>query len=157
MNSLFNIIAVVAVVLWLGQLALYLSFELTTDADKEQRFARASLVISVIAFVVFTGAYVAWETQYGNAFRFFFPLHGAVRLTARQWRTGIFIKTLFVGNLIIVLLAVFFTHNFAFTNDGLRALTPITTLQLLLYNVCQNFCLLVLLIYVVAAQYYHFG
>jgi hypothetical protein len=157
MNSLFNITVVVALVHWLGQLALYLSFELTTDVDKEKRFAHASLVISLIAAAVFTGAYVAWETQFGNAFRFFFPFHGAQRLTAQQWRAGIFIKTLFVSNLIIVLLAVFFTHNFAFTSAGLRVLTPITTLQLLLYNVCQNFCLLVLLLYVVAAQYYHFG
>jgi len=115
--------------------------------------ASAKSVLTYAAFGIVLVGYVVWETAYGSAFSYFFPLHGAARVANAAWRFGTFVKTAFVATTIALLVDVVLTRNITGAINGMRTLSPISQLTSLLVPACFAFPVLVIFVYAVGGQY----
>lgn len=95
--------------LFLAEVFGHRSDNTSSDADKTQMLR----AITALALVFSIVPYAAWETNYGSAFSYFWPLHGIGRIGDFTWRVGIFVKAFFIASL-VSLLTTLIMHS----NDG---------------------------------------
>jgi len=115
------------------------------------------VVISLAALAVLAAVsafgYTLWECANGSAFSYFFPMHGTRRLTHRTWRIGTLLKTSVVGALGALLVATVLTNDIGWHMNGLRLLSPASSLDALLVAICFGFPTAVLFIYAAGNQF----
>ncbi len=105
-------------------------------------------------FLVDLVTFFAWEAEYGNAFSFFWPLHGAQRLRTESWRIGIFIKVLLISDFISLLFALITGSSLHIFVERIN-MTPhtimsrLSTIDAELVAVCTTFPITITLIYTV--------
>ena len=148
---------VLNVITWVGVLTIYLLHELPADSSETELSPKLTFVLAVVAALGALASsvnYLVWEYLYGDAFSYFFPLHGARRIDDLTWRLGIVLKTKFVSVWLLIFIALLLTHDTPFTISGVRVITPVTPLQLLLVGVTQTLLTVPLLVYTVAGHYY---
>lgn len=112
-----------------------------------------ALVALVVLFVASLLAYTIWECNFGSAFSYFFPLHGSQRLRHQTWRFGTLIKTSVLGLLVALLVRTILVRDIAVHINGVRVLSPLSTLDALLVPLCLAFPSAALLLYALGAHF----
>lgn len=115
------------------------------------------VVIMLAALAVLSAAsalgYTLWECANGSAFSYVFPMHGTHRLRHRTWRIGTLLKTTVLGAVGALLVALLLTRDIDWRINGLRILSPASSLDALLVAVCFAFPVAVLALYAAGNQF----
>lgn len=115
------------------------------------------VVLMIAALTVLSVAaalgYTLWECQNGSAFSYVFTMHGTRRLRHRTWRIGTLLKTVLLGAVGALLVALVLTNDIDWYVNGLRLLSPASSLDALLVAVCFAFPVAVLAIYAAGNQF----
>ena len=157
LTNAISLTLIFTIVLWGALIWLFLAqaLEHPDTVELTESRQRAYYVLLGIAFAVSLIRYGAWEIENGTAFSYWFPMHGHRRVDDSSWRLGIFVRTEFLTVLLQGVLVVLFRHDYdSLMLSGVPIFTKLTTWEILLYTVCQVLVDLVLLLYLLAGQYY---
>lgn len=133
-------------------LVLYLQERETRSEVSNERALATLRMLCFIALLTDVAPYVGWEMQYGSAFSYFWPLHGARRLRDDTWRIGIFLKTLLITDFIALLFALCtgsFAHVFVerFNVTPVALVSRLSSVDAELVLLCFTFPVLITLAY----------
>jgi len=132
-------------------LVLYFQERELRDVTNERNLVTLRM-LCFIALLTDIVPFMGWEMQYGSAFSYFWPMHGAGRLRDDTWRIGIFLKTLLITDFIALLFALC-TGSFAHVFVERFNVTPVTLVSQLssvdaeLVLLCFTFPVLITLLY----------
>lgn len=144
-------------IIWTAKLVVYVLYIVdpaSTETFLPPPLATAALVIAIVNTLSAIIRLTLWEYLFGNAFAYFYPQHNARRIDDFTWRFGVYERTNFVTALTLLVLRVLFTLTFTFALEDVLLFTPFTPLQVLLASIATIFILAVLMLFVLAGQFY---